>query len=218
MKMSATHMDLKQKRLLLLVLVVGEMRNGRNWSTSMMTIATLWTLSDRQDLARKHDHLSYDSLLRKSNPWHLLWRFRNSPILVTLIIFPLTRLCSKVLINALRRRRRLNSMFGDPNYPTNRLNIITSLPVISPSALSPKPLGALDQIYSQILSMSLEKQRTLDILGALIAMRASSKLFLDWSPHVELLRVAEKLLDLQPGDGPQALRMIHSLVYITGDP
>ena len=106
---------------------------------------------------------------------------------------------------------------GDPNYrPTDRLDIITSIPVISPSTLASKPLGALDQLYSQILSMSPDKQRTLDILSALIAMRATSGLFLEWSPHVELLRVAEKLLGLQLGDGPQALRMIHSLVHITG--
>ena len=40
---------------------------------------------------------------------------------------------------------------GDPNYrPTDRLDIITSMPAISPSALTPKPLGALDQLYSQI--------------------------------------------------------------------
>ena len=107
---------------------------------------------------------------------------------------------------------------GDPNYrPTNRLDIITSLPVISPSVLTSKPFGALDQLYSQILSVSSDKQRTLDILGALIAMRASlGGLHLEWSPHVELLRIAEKLLGLQSGDGPQALRMIHSLVHITG--
>ena len=107
---------------------------------------------------------------------------------------------------------------GDPNYrPSDRLGIITSLPVISPSALTSKPFGALDQLYSQILSMSPDKQRTLDILGALIAMQASLRgLHLEWSPHVELLRVAEKLLGLQSGDGPQALRMIHSLVHITG--
>ena len=57
----------------------------------------------------------------------------------------------------------------------------------------------------------------MDILSALIAMQASnSGVFLEWSPHVDFLRVAEKLLGLQPGDGPQALRMIHSLVHITG--
>jgi len=106
---------------------------------------------------------------------------------------------------------------GDPNYrPTGRLDIITSMPVMSPSALTSKPLGALDQLYSQILSTSPDKQRTLDILTALIAMRAPSLLSLEWYPHVELLRVAEKLLGLQLGDGPQALRMIHSLVHITG--
>jgi len=99
---------------------------------------------------------------------------------------------------------------GDPNYrPTDRLDIITSIPTISPSALTLKPLGAFDQLYSQILSTSPDKQRTLDVLSALIAMRATSGLFLEWDPHVDLLRVAEKLLGLQPGDGPQALRMIH---------
>ena len=55
---------------------------------------------------------------------------------------------------------------GDPNYrPTDRLNIITSMPVISPSALAQKPLAALDQLYSQILSKSTDtKLRTVDIL------------------------------------------------------
>ena len=107
---------------------------------------------------------------------------------------------------------------GDPNYrPTDRLDIITLIPMISPSALTSKPFGALDQLYSQILSTLPDKQRTLDILSALITMQqANSALFLEWDPHVDVLRVAEKLLGLQPGDGPQALRMIHSLVHITG--
>ena len=40
---------------------------------------------------------------------------------------------------------------GDPNYqPTDCLDIITSIPVISPSALTPKPLGVLDQLYTQV--------------------------------------------------------------------
>ena len=107
---------------------------------------------------------------------------------------------------------------GDPNYrPTNRLNIIASIPVISPSALTSKPLAALDQLYSQILSTSSDKRRTQDILSALIAMKASiSGLFVEWRTiHVVLLRVAESLLGFQPGDGTQALRMIHSLVHIS---
>ena len=106
---------------------------------------------------------------------------------------------------------------GDPNYrPTDRLDIIASIPAISPSALATNPLAALDQLYSQILSTSSDKQRMLDTLGALIAMRAAvSGLFLEWSPRADCLRVAEKLYGLQPGDGPQALRMIHSLVHIT---
>ena len=107
---------------------------------------------------------------------------------------------------------------GDPNYrPTDRLNIIASIPVISPSALAQKPLAALDRLYSQILSTSSDKQCTLDILGALIIMQSSiSRLSVDFrTAHVESLRIAEKLLGLQPGDGSQALRMIHSLVHIS---
>ena len=108
---------------------------------------------------------------------------------------------------------------GDPNYrPTDRLDIITSMPVISPTALAQKPLATLDQLYSQILSMSSDKPRTLEIISVLIAMQASisdlrgeHRIF-----HVVLLRIAEKLLGLEPGDGPQALRMIHSLVHISG--
>ena len=110
---------------------------------------------------------------------------------------------------------------GDPNYrPTDRLDIITSMPAISPSALASKPLAVLDQLYSQILSMSSDKQRTLDILSALIAIQLIQALepFVRRKKalHINLLGVTEKLLGLQPGDGPQALRMVHSLVHITG--
>ena len=34
--------------------------------------------------------------------------------------------------------------------------------------------------------------------------------------QIVLLKIAEKLLGLQPGNGPQALRMIRSLVCISG--
>ena len=106
---------------------------------------------------------------------------------------------------------------GDPNYrPTDNLDIIVSMPVISPSALRSNPLSALDQLYSQILSTSSDKQRTLDILSALIAMLASSEVFLVSTIIVDLLRITEKLMGLQAGDGAQALRMIHSLVHIPG--
>jgi len=107
---------------------------------------------------------------------------------------------------------------ADPNYrPTDRLEIITSTPAMASLASTPKPFAALDQLYSQILSTAPDKQRTLEILAALIAMQAAVlKLGLWWSPHVELLRVAERLLGLQPGDSPLALRMVHSLVHITG--
>jgi hypothetical protein len=108
---------------------------------------------------------------------------------------------------------------GDPNYrPTDRLDIIASMPVISPSALATKPLAALDQLYSQILSMSSDKQRTLDILSAVMVMKESfSEMIFDWETfHVVLLRIVEKLLGLQPRDGSYALRMLHSLVHISG--
>ena len=107
---------------------------------------------------------------------------------------------------------------GDPNHrPTDRLDIITSMPAISLSALASKPLAALDQLYSQILSMSSDKQRTVDVLIALIEMEASFSVVQNYwkTLHVHLLRIAEKLLYLQPGDGSQALRMVHSLVHIT---
>ena len=110
---------------------------------------------------------------------------------------------------------------GDPNYrPTDRLDIISSIPVISPSALATNPLAPLDQLYSQILSMSSDSdiQRTLDILSALIAMKALiRKISFSRRPfQIVLLKIAEKLLGLQPGNGPQALRMIRSLVRISG--
>jgi hypothetical protein len=109
----------------------------------------------------------------------------------------------------------------DPNdRPTDRLDIIVSMiRVISPSAIAQKPLAALDQLYSQILSMSSDIQRTLDIVGAHIAFQESTsvlhkecKIF-----HGASLGIAEKLLGLRPGDGRQALRMIHSLVHINHD-
>jgi NACHT domain len=108
---------------------------------------------------------------------------------------------------------------GDPNFrPTDRLDIITSIPVISPSALATKPLATLDLLYSQILSMSSDKQRTIEIFIALIAMKESiSRPLVAWrTVHLDLLIITEKLLGLQPGDGSQALRMIHSLIHIPG--
>ena len=90
------------------------------------------------------------------------------------------------------------------------------MPVISPSALAQKPLAALDQLYSQILSTSSDKHRTLDILCAIILIpRTGSILPFDWrTVSVELLRIVEKLLGFLPGDGFQALRKIRSLVHV----
>ena len=88
-----------------------------------------------------------------------------------------------------------------------------SMPAISPTALAQKSLATLDQLYSQILSMSSDKQRTLDILSALIAMQAPTTHVGLLTIRVKLLRIAERLLALHPGDGSQALRMIHSLVH-----
>ena len=108
---------------------------------------------------------------------------------------------------------------GDPNYrPTDRLDVITLMPVISPSALASQPLAGLDQLYSQILSSSSDKQRTLDVLCALITIQTAGSIMpIDVRTLlVGLLEIAEKLLGLQDGDGFQALRKIHSLVHIPG--
>jgi len=123
----------------------------------------------------------------------------------------------------------------DPNYrPTDLLDIITSIPMIVPSPSTPKPLAALDRLYSQILSTACDKRRTREILGALMAMQdalmtmqGESKVHLpswtlqdvDWLQFIrafrlESLRISEKLLGLQPGDGTLALRTIHSLVHV----
>jgi len=104
--------------------------------------------------------------------------------------------------------------------------------VSSPSTL--RPLATLDQLYSQILSTACNAQRTLEILGALMAMQdalmttqGESKMHLpswtlqdvSWLQFIrtfrlETPRISEKLLGLQPGDGTLALRTIHSLVYV----
>ena len=60
---------------------------------------------------------------------------------------------------------------GDPDYrPTDRLDIIASIPVIPPSAIAFKPQASLDQIPPT----SPDKQRSLDILCALIAMQTTT--------------------------------------------
>jgi hypothetical protein len=43
------------------------------------------------------------------------------------------------------------------NSPTDRLNIITSISTMVSSPSTPKPLAALDQLYSQILSTACDK-------------------------------------------------------------
>ena len=123
----------------------------------------------------------------------------------------------------------------DPNYrPTDLLDIITSIPKVVSSPSTPKPLAALDRLYSQILSTARNKQRTREILGALMAtqdalmtMQGETEVHLpnwtlqdaDWLQFIrafrlESLRIAEQLLGFQPGDGALALRTIHSLVHV----
>jgi hypothetical protein len=124
---------------------------------------------------------------------------------------------------------------GDPNYrPNERLDIITSLPTIVSWPSTPQPLAALDRLYSQILETACDKQRTREILGALMAtqsalmiMQGESGVHLpSWTSQeegwlnfirifrLESLGIVEKLLGLQPGDGTLALRTIHSLVHV----
>jgi hypothetical protein len=123
----------------------------------------------------------------------------------------------------------------DPNYrPTDRLDIITSIPPMASPASNPKPFAGLDGLYSQILSTARDKQRSLEILGALIAIQDALMMIQDdfrerlrtltaesaewWQFsrvfRLQSLRIAERLLGLQPKDGLLALRTIHSLVQI----
>jgi hypothetical protein len=123
----------------------------------------------------------------------------------------------------------------DPHYrPTDRLNIISSIPVMASSASNLRPFAALDQLYSQIISTSRDKQRTLEVLSVLLAMQDSlmtnqddfKKRLPTWTSQdaewllfsrvfrLQSLRIAEKLLGLQSGDGALALRTIHSLVHV----
>jgi hypothetical protein len=88
---------------------------------------------------------------------------------------------------------------------------------VASSPSTPKLLAALDQHYSQILSTSVDKQCTRDILGTLIAMEtAQDEDGFEWPFHVESLKIAGKLLGLQSGDSSLGLRTIHSLLHVAG--
>ncbi|KAF8151723.1 hypothetical protein B0H34DRAFT_801408 [Crassisporium funariophilum] len=103
---------------------------------------------------------------------------------------------------------------GDPHYrPIDRLRIVVETPTSTRSASN--PFADLDSLYIQILSTSHDKTRTLDVLGTVLTMlTSSSDLYLEWAPHLDLLNIAEKLVDLDPGEAHLALRTIHSLVHI----
>ena len=124
---------------------------------------------------------------------------------------------------------------GDPDdRPTDRLNIIASLPMIVSSPSTPQPLAPLDQLYSEILGTACNQQRTKRVLGALMATQSALMMVQgesgvhlpswtsqeeDWLKFIrafrlESLGIVEKLLGLQPGDGTLALRTIHSLVHV----
>jgi len=112
----------------------------------------------------------------------------------------------------------------DPNYrPTDLLDIITSIPMVSsPSTL--RPLATLDQLYSQILSTACNAQRTLEILGVLMAMQdalmttqGESKMHLpswtlqdvSWLQFIrtfrlETLRISEKLYECKGSVGTRS--------------
>ncbi|KAF8955812.1 hypothetical protein BDZ97DRAFT_251425 [Flammula alnicola] len=104
---------------------------------------------------------------------------------------------------------------GDPsNQPTVQLDLILSAARASNIGNSTNPLAALDRLYVQILSTSVDKQQTLDVLGAVIALTEINVV----NAYVHYLtkpcRVAEELLGLQP---EKALRTIRSLVDVSKD-
>jgi len=101
---------------------------------------------------------------------------------------------------------------GDPNFrPTDRLRIILEMPVSTIGTSN--PLEILDQLYVQILRTSADIDRTLHVLGILLAI--SNRVPIEWHPQAELLDLAEYFIGLQPGEGYLALRNIHSLVYVS---
>ncbi|KAF8963215.1 hypothetical protein BDZ97DRAFT_1758713 [Flammula alnicola] len=105
---------------------------------------------------------------------------------------------------------------GDPsNQPTVQLDLILSAARASKIGNSTNPLAALDRLYIQILSTSLDKRKTLDALGAVIALTEAIIEFQFLMIYsASACRVMEELLGLQP---EKALRTIRSLVEVSKD-
>ncbi|KAF9524202.1 hypothetical protein CPB83DRAFT_774118, partial [Crepidotus variabilis] len=113
---------------------------------------------------------------------------------------------------------------GDPDFsPPEQLRLILSTPQ---HASSPRnPLAELDALYLQIMASVPDKQRTLDVLGALIAVlnvtsgksggvSLLAKLPASSFNGGELLDIVEDLLPIAPGASYIALRRLHALVRV----
>ena len=111
-----------------------------------------------------------------------------------------------------------SQIVGDPNYrPTDCLDIIASMPVISPSALAEKPLAALINFVLKFSQCPLIKSANWIslVLLSLCKHQFRSCIMIGESlmwPSWELREV----IGLSTGEGLQALRMVHSLVNISG--
>ncbi|KAF8968715.1 hypothetical protein BDZ97DRAFT_1797626, partial [Flammula alnicola] len=98
---------------------------------------------------------------------------------------------------------------GDPfKCPPDQLDLILAAASTSKNN-STNPFADLDRLYIEILSTSPDKQQTLDVLGAVLALMDVK--FEWWQLFVGYIK---QLLDLQP---EKALRSIRSLTDISED-
>lgn len=99
---------------------------------------------------------------------------------------------------------------GDPNgQPSACLQTILEIPTVPTSK---SPFVALDLLYSKILSLLPNKEVTMDVLGAILAM--SSTIGSDPILARERLDIALRLLGLPPDEDYASLRTLHSLLRV----
>jgi hypothetical protein len=99
---------------------------------------------------------------------------------------------------------------SDPEgRPLERLQKILAIPVVP---TTPNPFADLDLLYIQILSLAPDRQRTMDVLGAILI--TTSTMGPDPILARESLGIAERLLGLLPDEAYASLRTLHSLLHV----
>jgi hypothetical protein len=99
---------------------------------------------------------------------------------------------------------------SDPEgRPLERLKKILAIPVVP---TTPNPYADLDLLYIQILSVAPDRQRTMDVLGAILI--TTSTMGSDPILAREGLGIVERLLGLLPNEGYTSLRTLHSILHI----